>query len=77
MRCRDEDVIPSSLKVKPLVKTGEGHRIAERASRSFLSARIRQTYRIKERLKEESEHMKEDLSAKLSGDELFLCARKA
>lgn len=45
MRCRDEGVIPSSLKIKPPVKTREGYRIAARASRSFLLARVRETYR--------------------------------
>ena len=37
MRCRDEGVIPSSLKIKPPVKTREGYRIAEWAGRAFLT----------------------------------------
>ena len=44
MRCRDEGVIPASLRIKPPVKTREGYRIAEHASRAFLSASIRETY---------------------------------
>ena len=44
MRCRDEGVIPNSLKIKPLVKTRKGYGIASRASRSFLCARIRLSY---------------------------------
>ena len=54
MRCRDEGVIPTSLRVKPLVRSSEGYRIARRASKSFLSERIRQTY-IQERLRSEGE----------------------
>ena len=42
MRCRDEGVIRT--RIKPPVKTRTGYRIAERASRAFLSARIRETY---------------------------------
>ena len=45
MRCHDEVLIPSSLKIKPPVKTKEWYKIAERAGRAFLSARIRETYR--------------------------------
>ena len=33
MRCRDEGVIPASVRIKPPMKTREGYRIAERASR--------------------------------------------
>ena len=40
MRCRDEGAVPDSLRIKPPVKTREGYRIAERAGRAFLSARI-------------------------------------
>ena len=41
---------PASLRIKPPVRTREGYRIAERASRAFLSARIRETYRRKREL---------------------------
>ena len=44
MRCRDEGVIPPSLRIRPPVKTSEGYRIAEWVSRAFLSARTRETY---------------------------------
>ena len=47
MRCCDEGVIPTSLKIKPQVKTRKGYRIAECAGRVFLSAHIRETYRGK------------------------------
>ena len=47
MRCRDEGLIPVSLRIKPPVRTSEGYRIAERASRAFLRARVWETYRKK------------------------------
>ena len=37
-------MVPASLKIKPPVRTREGYRIAERASRAFLSARICEMY---------------------------------
>ena len=33
MRCRDEGVIPTSLRIRPPVKTREGYRVVEQASR--------------------------------------------
>ena len=50
MRCRDDGVIPASLRIKPPVKTMKGYRIVERASRAFLSACIRETYLRKREL---------------------------
>ena len=44
------DVTLASLRIKLPVRTREGYRIAERASRAFLSARIRETYRRKREL---------------------------
>ena len=40
----------ASLRIKPPAKTREGYRIAERMSRDFLSARIRETYLRKREL---------------------------
>ena len=40
MRCRDEGVLPTSLRIRPPVKTREGYRIAEQAGKAFLSARM-------------------------------------
>ena len=50
MRCRDEGVIPASLRIKPMVRTREGYAIVERASRTFLRARVHQTFRRKQTL---------------------------
>ena len=47
LRCRDEGAIPASLRIKPPVRTREGYKIAERASRAFLRARVRESYRKK------------------------------
>ena len=50
MRCRDEDVIPTSLRIKPKVRTREGYAIVEHASKAFLRAPIHQTFRRKQSL---------------------------
>ena len=47
----------------------EGYRIAERASKSFLSARIRQSYVMKEEARKESNEIKEFLEGVLSSDD--------
>ena len=46
----DEDVIPTSLRIEPKVRTREGYAIAERASKAFLRARIHQTFCRKQSL---------------------------
>ena len=46
--CRDEGMIPASLRIKPLVRTKEGYAIAEHTSQAFLWARIHQTFRRKQ-----------------------------
>ena len=54
MRCRDENIVPARLQVKPLVKTREGHWIAERASRAFvreLDSRISKPKRLEKKKK--------------------------
>ena len=55
-------MIPTSLLIKPPVRTSEGDRIAEKASRSFVSARIRQSYVNKQRLRRESSEMRSRLA---------------
>ena len=52
-----------------MVKSREGYRIAERASKSFLSARIRQSYVMKEEARKESNEIKEFLEGVLSSDD--------
>ena len=49
-RCRDKGVIPPSFKIVPPVRTAEGYRIAERASRAFLKACIHETYQSRREL---------------------------
>ena len=41
-------MIPASLKITSPVRTREGYKIAERASRAFLRARVRESYRKKQ-----------------------------
>ena len=43
-RCRRYQLVPRSLRVKPLVPTSDGRCIARRAGRQFLSARVRHCY---------------------------------
>ena len=45
LRSKRYALIPNSIRVRPLVDSYEGHRIAERASRQFLAARVTQNHR--------------------------------
>ena len=45
LRCRDEKVIPVSLRIRPPLETKRAFKIAERASRAFLNERIKETQR--------------------------------
>ena len=44
-RCRERHVVSKYLRVKPLVRTSEGHQIAHNGSRHFLGACIQECYR--------------------------------
>ena len=66
MRCRDEGVIPTSLKIKLLVTTREGYEIVERTSRSFLSAHIHKTYKKKCELNNRISTLQARMGIKLS-----------
>ena len=61
-----------SLRVKPLVRSSEGFRIAERASRAFLNARIRQSYVKEEKLRKENEEIVKVLEESLDDPDLTL-----
>ena len=43
-RCRRYQLLPCSLRVKPLVPSPQGHRIAQRAGQQFLTARVQHCY---------------------------------
>ena len=75
MRCRDEGVIPASLRIKPMVRTREGYGIAERASRAFLRARIHETYIKKATLTSEIGSIEARLESKLDKDDYRKVAR--
>ena len=45
LRCRDEKVIPISLRIRPPLKTKRALEIAEKASRAFLNEHIKETRR--------------------------------
>ena len=69
MRCRNEGVFPTRLRIKSLVKTREGYRITEQASRAFLSACIRETYRSKWDLSSKIRTLQSQLQSKLQVDD--------
>ena len=52
-KCRRYEVIPRSLRVKPLVDTDEGQQIASRASSRFLSAWSGERYTMLKKQKQE------------------------
>ena len=66
LRCRDEGIIPTSLRITSPVKTKQGFRIAARASRAFLLKRIHETQRkrceISARIDEAHSRMAEKMS---------------
>ena len=68
MRCRDEDVIPTSLRIKPKVRTREGYAIAERASKAFLRARVHQTFHRKQSLTKQITKLEASLEDLLTED---------
>ena len=47
LRCRNEKVIPVSLRIRPLVRTKQGFEIAERASKAFLNEQVKETHAIR------------------------------
>ena len=75
LRCRDEGIIPASLRMRTPVKT---RKIAEKA---FLSARIHQSYLVKESLEKKSIELDSELKSKMKGEDLHLidkmCAQPA
>ena len=44
MRCRDEGIIPPSLRIEPPIRTRNAFRIAEKASCAFVAERVCQTF---------------------------------
>ena len=72
LRCRDEGIIPASLRVRTPVRTREGYRIAERASRAFLSARIQQSHSNKVSLEKKSAELETSLRHSLSVEDHHL-----
>ena len=69
-RCRCYKLIPRSLRVKPLVNTSEGQRIARRASTQFLNAQIDDNYRSLRKLGHDLHLQKEQLIHILSSQHL-------
>ena len=66
IRCKYMKVILPSLKVKPLVKTAEGYRIAKECSYRFLLARIKENVSSIKRLESDIRDRREDLRLALS-----------
>lgn len=69
-RCRERHVLPKCLRVKPLVRTAEGHQIAHNASRHFLGARIQECYRKIRHLETDLYFQRRQLEFSLQPDHL-------
>lgn len=65
MHCRVEDVTPA-IRVNPLVKTGEGYRIAQHANKAFLLTRIcemrREEHELNDHIRATETKLRKDLS---------------
>ena len=66
LRCKSEGLIPDSLRVRPLVRSTVGAKIAEKASRLFLMERIRIAQHEKRRAQEDTNRLEEILKQTLS-----------
>ena len=65
LRCKDENVIPPSLRIKCPVRSENARRIVERARKGLLNERIRENNRSIDYLKKTIEDKKEALSVLL------------
>ena len=70
LRCKHFRLVPPSLRVKALVKTPEGYRIADQASFRFLCARVGENVRNIKTLKNDISFKEQQLKRVL-GQELF------
>ena len=61
LRCKNENLIPDSLRVQPLVKIRGGYQFAERSSRFYLRERIWWSSCQKERFKDEARWLERNL----------------
>lgn len=68
-RCKSENLIPRSLQIKPLVKSTEGRKIAEKASRLFLLERIQLNHHDHRRVNGSIGRLVEDLRSSLSQED--------
>ena len=69
-RCKRYQVIPRSLRVKALVNTEEGRRIAVRTSFRFLYARVRECYRTLKKLEQDSQLQRRELTLVMDSEML-------
>ena len=75
MQCRDEGVIPASLRIKPMVRIREGYAIMQRASRAFLWAHIHQTFRRKQMLVQQIAKLQAPLERNLGMEDYLKVTR--
>ena len=69
LRCKDEGIVPPSLWIKPPIQTKNAFRIAEKASRAFLSERIRQTSWKKKKFENKVSRADQELKWTLSNED--------
>ena len=69
IKCRNEGLIPRSLRVKALISSTSGRKIAERASRSFLQERIRMNHYDKVRAEKDSVLHEKEIKKVLSNED--------
>ena len=69
LRCKSESLTPKSLRVRPLVKTTTGRRIAEKTSRLFLQEWIRVNHHEKQQTQDRIDKLNEHLKSTLSEDD--------
>ena len=67
-RCKKLGVVPRGLRVPCLVRTAEGKRIADKASREFVRERLRVTERRKKDLLEDKKWMELGLERRIGSD---------
>ena len=69
IKCRNEGLIPRSLRVKASISSTSRRKIAERASLSFLQERIRMNHYDKVRAEKESVLHEKDIKKVLSNED--------
>ena len=68
-RCKQQGVVPPSLRIRPPINTNRGRQIAEKASRSFVNERFRLANQRVRELEDEKKWRELGLRRKLSSND--------